>query len=264
MGYVNRTNRTTYRRAGNTRRILRGKPTINKNKSAIYTLTKKVNQIAYKQRERTLKLMFSKQDDFNLASSYNIRQLFVPKNIVGSTGWFQVFGTNTNASESRCLKVDSVNIQYQLYPSSEESLIDHTVMILTPKSKKVFDEVFNPVTGAIVLTNNVDYVMIQGVALINKDRFKVHHYKRNMTVQQDGGSGTQELGYPIPSNICKVNLNLGWKIKNTVGPWTDVDTNTLPYYMRMFMVCFNNNSAIDLEYPALKYTVLFKTTAVGV
>ena len=260
MAYGNRSR--TFKRT--TRNYRRTPARTSKNKGAIIRLQKRVAKIAYKQRERTLSLMFSKEDDYNLASSYNIRQLFVPKNIVGSTGWFQVFGSNQNATESRVLKVNSVNIQYQLYANTEEALIDHTVMILTPKSKKVFDEVFNPVTGAITLTNNTDYVMLQGMALINKNRFKVHHYKRNMTVQQDGGSGTQEVGYPLPMNICKVNLKLGWKIKNTLGAWTDVDTNSLPHWMRMFMVVFNNNSAIDLEYPAIKYTALFKTTAVGV
>ena len=260
MAYGNRS-RTIKR---STRNYRRTPARTTKNKGAIIRLQKRVNKIAYKQRERTLPLMFSKQDDYNLASSYNIRQLFVPKNIVGSSGWFKVFGSNANAEESRVLKVNSVNIQYQLYPSSEESLVDHTVMILTPKSKKVFDEVFNPITGAITLTNDTDYVMIQGVALINKQRFKIHHYKRNMTVMQDGGSGTQDLAYPIPMNMCKVNLKLGWKVKNTLGPWTDVDTNSLPHWMRLFMVVFNNNSALDLEYPALKYTALFKCTAVGV
>lgn len=205
--------------------------------------------------------MFKKSDTFNLAANYINRQVIVPTGIPGQTAWQQIFGSSANASESRCLTIKNIHMQYKLGSGDEESLIDHTVIAVTPKSRKVYKETFNETTGALTLVINQDYVMVEGICLINKARWKIHYYKRHQTVQQ-GASNANNLDWPLAGNIGKITLKqLNWKIRNTQGPWGDVGTNEIPLYMRIFLLCFNNNSALDLEYPTFAFTSLIKATA---
>jgi len=262
MPYVNRSNRNTYRRPRTTRRVLRRKPTIYKRQPSIATLTKKVNQLSYKQQQKQLPLLFKKNDDFNLSSNFVDKLMVAPTGIPGHTAWTQVFGANANASESRQLTIKSMHMKYDLTAGDEESLINHTITMITPKSRKVLRETFNENTGQLNLVSDQDYIIENGMALVNKTRWNVRYYKRHHTVQiAPAGS---DITMPIKDNIGSINLNnLNWSIKNTQGSWQDVTTHELPYYMRCFLVCFNNNSNFDLEYPTFAHTTLYKCLATG-
>ena len=105
--------------------------------------------------------------------------------------------------------------------------------------------------------------MVNGMALINKARFKIHYYKRHQTVQQSANQAN-DVDFPIQANMGRIALkNLNWRIRNTQGSWQDVTTNELPIYMRIFLCVFNDNSGFDLAYPTFSYTSLFKCTAQG-
>lgn len=225
----------------------------------LYTLTKRVNKIQYKQRLRTLPLLFKKNDDFNLAANYIDRLMICPTGVPGHTAWTQVFGANTNASESRCLTIKSLHMKYELTAGDEESLINHTVVMVTPKSRKVLRETLNEATGALTMVVDQDYILENGMAIINKLRWNIKYYKRHMTVQQPPAGS--DITYPLKSNMGSINLKCNYKIKNTQGVWGDVTTHEMPYYSRLFLVCFNNNSSIDLEYPTFAHTTLYKCTA---
>lgn len=229
----------------------------------LYALTKRVNKIQHKQNTRTLGLMFKKNDDFNVSQQYNQRQLIVPTTTGGNTAWSQVFGSNANAQESRSLTIKSMKMEYKLAAGDEESLINYTVMMITPKTRKVYKETYNETTGLLNLIVDQDYVMVNGMALINKARFKIHYYRRHHTVQQ-AANQSQNMDWPIKGNIGKISLkNLNWRIRNTQGSWQDVLTNELPIYMRLFLIIFNDNSAFDLEYGTFSYTSLMQCTAQG-
>jgi len=263
MPYVRKSNRSSYRPRRSVARVIRGKPKATKNKSAIYKLNRKVNQLQSLNNRRTLGLMFKKNDDLNVTQQYVNRQLIVPTSITGSTAWSQIFGANANATESRSLTIKSMHLEYKLASGDEESLINHTVMLITPKTRKVYKETFNETTGLLTLIVDQDYVLVNGMALINKARFKIHYYKRHHTVQQGASSGNN-LDWPIQANMGKIVIkNLNWRIRNTQGSWQDVTTNELPIYMRCFLMVFNDNSGFDLEYPTFSFTSLFKCTAQG-
>ena len=225
----------------------------------LYTLTKRVNKIQYKQRLRTLPLLFKKNDDFNLSTHFVDKLMIAPTGVPGHTAWTQVFGANANASESRCLTIKSLHMKYELTAGDEESLINHTIVMITPRSRKVLRETFSEATGALSLTQDQDYILENGMAIINKLRWNIKYYRRHMTVQQPPAGS--DITYPIKNNMGSMNIKCNYKIKNTQGAWTDVTTHELPYYARLFLVCFNNNSSIDLEYPTFAHTTLYKCTA---
>lgn len=239
--------------------VAKRRPTAANQKSQIMSLARKVNRLSVNQNARQFSLMFKKNDDFNLAANYIDRLMIAPTGVPGHTAWTQVFGASANASESRVLRIKSLHMKYELTAGDEESLINHTIVMLAPKSRKVLRETYNETTGILSLVDNQDYILENGIAIINKQRWKIKYYKRHMTVQQPPAGS--DITYPIKANMGKINLKMNWPIKNTQGAWTDVTTYELPYYMRMFLVCFSNNSAIDLEYPTFAHTTLYKCTA---
>ena len=253
--------RSTRRSTRSARRIIRGKPGTAKNQAGIRTLARKVARIQKTVNARTLTGTFAKSGDFDVSSalvSYANQQLITPLSGSGTAAWSQVFDLDTSVQFMSTLNIKSMNMQYKFYPGDEESPIDCTLCLITPKTRKVLEDTFNESTGALNLTSNVDYYINNGMVLINLRRWKLHHYKRTVTVLQDG---TQGLEYPVATNPGSCKLKLNWKIHNTNGNWSQVSQNDFVYYMRLFIVTFNNNSFSDLEAPSFKHSTIFNCTA---
>lgn len=258
-----RKTRKNFRRSmSSAKSINRRKPTANNQKAQILSLSKKVNRINRTVGARTLHATFGKSGDYNVSNAltnFGYNQLILPQAVTGDPAWTQIFDLDTSVSFLSTLKIKSLHTEYKVYPANEEAPIDCTVTLLAPKSRKILESAYNSTTGVLNLTSNVDYYINNGMVLINLRRWKLHHYKRTMTVKQDG---TQELEMPVRSNMGKVSLrNLNWTIKNTNGNWNQVSPEVLPYYMRLFFVTFNNNSFSDLESPAFKHATIIKATA---
>jgi len=262
MPYV-RNYRRTYRRPARTaRRIIRGKPRATKNKAAIYQLTRKVNRIQKKVNARTLHATFSKTGDFNVSnavSNFGYQQIICPVAATGNPAWAQVFDLDTSVQFLSTLKIKSIHMEYKVYSANEESPIDTTVVLMAPKSRKVLEESLNFSTGQLTLQTNKDYINNAGCVLVNLQRWKLHYYKRHITVAQDG---LGELEFPMTRNLGKIKkTNLNWTIKNRNGNWNQVSPNDLPVHQRLFIVTFNNNSFADLESPGFKHSTIVKCTA---
>lgn len=250
--------RSTRRSTRSARRIIRGKPRVAKNQAGIRTLARKVAKIQKIQNARTHHATFAKSGDFDVSStlvSYATQQLITPLSGAGTAAWTQVFDQDTSIQFSNTLNIRSMNMQYKFYPGDEESPIDCTLCLITPKTKKVLEDTFNESTGALTLTSNVDYYINNGMVLMNLRRWKLHHYKRTVTVQQDSAQG---LEWPVSTNPGSCKLKLNWKIHNTNGNWSSVSQNDFVYWMRLFLITFNNNSMGDLESPSFKHSTIFQ------
>lgn len=252
MAYVRNSRRGPRRGGRSARRIIRGKPKASKNKSAIYSLTKQVNKISRKVSSRNLKLTYSQQQDFNLSQEYTV------KSLTPLSSWTKVFGDNINAQESNKLICKSASCKYTLYANDENSLVDVTICVLTPKSLKVYNET----SGMNTFTSGTDYVSVANgtCVLVNLKRFKLHYYKRHQTYLET--TSRPAGGFNGVCNMGSINMrNKNWAIKNTVGDWDDVSITQLPYYMHAKMVVFNNNNGADLEYPALRFANIWQCEA---
>lgn len=256
MPYVRTTRRINYRPRRTVRRVLRGKPKVSKNKSAIYTLSRKVNKIQRRVGARTHHMIFGKTHNVNVTTSYIKQQLILPQSQPGETAWTQIFNMDSSGFSNHELMIKSIHTEYKVDPADEESPIDITVTLIAPKSRKIYEDTYNATTGALSLVSGTDYYMEDGLCLVNKQRWKLYHYRRTTTVQQDG---TQGLEFPVSSNNGRIKLtNLNWKIVNQNGNWNQVNPDDLPYYMRLFFVVFNNNNPLDFESPVFKQATVMK------
>jgi hypothetical protein len=254
MPYVNR--RTYRKRPGLTKRIARSRPRAYNNKRNLLSLTKKVNKIQRKVGARNMHGIFQKSGDVMMSSGYNKHQIILPTSQPGETQMNQVFQTDISIMARQTFNIKSVSILWKAYPNNEESAVDATICLIAPKSRKILSEVYNATTGGLNLVSGKDYVVNNGLVMVNLQRFKMHYYKKTVTVAQDG---PQQEEFPVRSNNGYIKLrNLNWKIYNRTANWDDTPTNDLPYYMRIFLLCFNNNNVADLEYPKFKYNALIK------
>lgn len=207
------------------------------------------------------KVSFSLGINTNVSQNWTGRNLFCPKSSTGLTVWTNQFDFSVGALSTNILKIHSMYMPYEISSGDEAAKVDHTIVVMAPKSKQVLEETMNWTTGNKTLTLGVDYVYQNGVYTINNERWKIYHMKRTSTVQ-DYINYTPQYR---PGNKGTVYLkNLNWTLKTPSGDlngWANVATKLWPYYCHLMLFCFNNNSPVDLQYPVLKATPVFKCTA---
>lgn len=254
MGY-GKGHRKGNSRASSAKNVASKAPTASTQKEQILDIGKRLTKVERQEQQTIERAQFYQAFDKNMSTIYT------KQNITPKFSWTEVFGANENLAESGTLVVDSMHMEYAVLPNTEEALCDITVTVVTPKSQKVYEET----TGMTLFIQNTDYVYYDGLVLWNLKRFKLHHYKRTQTVMQQNVTTDTETGSYTPliqkNNIGRCKMNLNHKIKNTLGPWGDVAQDELPYYMHTVLVVFNNNSALDVNYPNIKGTILWKTHA---
>lgn len=111
---------------------------------------------------------------------------------------------------------------------------------------------FNPATGAITLVNGTHYYSAgQGLFVLNPKVFKVHASKRfildNHGVALATSTGQTQYGTQMAFDMY---LKRNQQVKTTGRDWISSVCPPDPSKNSFFIV-FNDNSALDAEYPAL-------------
>lgn len=232
----------------------KGRATANKNKNNLIQLNRKVNQINRVVKGRTHNAIFTKGHDSNLAANYDHFEILCPTATPHETAMTAVFNTDSSILSRSKLLVKGITTKYTVSAADEQDPVMVTVTLLAPKTQKVLQETYSTSTGVLNLTSGVDYVMTGGIPLVNKLRWKIHHYRRTQTMGQDGDD---LIPNPVGNMSNTVKLrNLNWEIVNHTGNWDDVPTAQLPPYMRLFYVVFNDNSVGDLTFPTFTQNTL--------
>lgn len=218
-----------------------------------------------------------------LGSAENSKPIANPVTVVEFTDLtkltriFDDTGASYESTKSK-LYLDKLNVDMKIHPATEWSQVDMTLFIVSLKPASARD-VLNDTNNMTTFQNEVDYWdwsntlgVPHGHTLLNLRRFNVHMIRRISTgrlttvqaVHVDGSTngGTHNFaahpdsGYEQQHRIYK-KLNLvgkNWAIKNSTGPWTALDNNTMDPTSRLWLLIFNNNYSTDGEYPVLDYT----------
>jgi len=194
--------------------ILSKKPTAAVQRKQILELKRNQDGLKRKVNMRNMYGIFNKNHDVAVTSNYVHMQLLLPTSQPGESAMTQVFQTDSSILSRQTFLVKSVKCIYKVYPNNEEDPVDCTITCIAPKSRKILNEVYNPLTGALSLASGTDYVINNGLALINKQRFTLHHYRRTQTVAQDG---LDDSPFPIRSNSGSFKIQKNWKIYNRTG-----------------------------------------------
>jgi len=239
------------------------KTSTKRRKTKTKSLTKRVAKVERVQRLRTERLTYlGHPTDAVMSANYVWTDVFVPMATTGSSSVMsQIFAGQAEPAKTKSATLKRIDIMGKIYPYTEPSEVDITLCLLTPKNQKIRAVTIDD-DGSLTLTEGHDYTFNQGIVYINQLRWKIHYIKRFWTRSNVTGTLATTEGWAHTTNF-RMHLRPNWKMANTMGAWSSIPQEHRPYYQRLFMVCFNNNSPNDLQSPSIKFSSKFEITQNG-
>lgn len=220
---------------------------VGRTRTNLVRLQKQVSSISRSLRRKAENVQYTYGFDQNLSSDYTSMC------ITNYASWTPIFGTTSDDGTDPKAYHKYTSMDCRLSIGNELDTVDYTVMLVSLRDEG--QNVFNVATGALSLVNNRDYTNANlgySQTRVNPKMFKVHKVKR-FTTSNFGAS----LFVPTAAAAgYKPYVKWTWSIKprtsivNPIGNWTALGCNRDPS-KNYFIIAFNNNSAIDLEYPSL-------------
>ena len=234
------------------------RPTAMVQKQQIAALNNKINRINRVVKANTYKTMYVYNATGNLSQPFAIWPLVMP------TQWTGVFNT-PGEERGGAYKGINFKVDYRISSHTEPSPINCTVFFISPKNQKVVNECGGAASDACSsLVSGRDYTLYDGMALINKKRWNIHHYATITTlpISSDTPSGTTVIG-DLKANRRQFSRKSNLNIRSRTGEWNTVNSWDLKPGMRMHMCVFNSNLNIDLESPQMNMKILFQGQTSG-
>jgi len=258
MVYVRRRRGFKKRNTSSVKAVARRRPTASNQKSQIMSLSKKVNKLNFQMRERTYKVMHKASLlEQNMASPSYVY------NLTNIPGWTSVFGETDNNQEAGKYKSQKMSIDFALRAGTETESVVWTMFIATPINQKVAEEADGGSGTLSVLTDGTDYTMIEGKALLNLKRWRVHYTTRGQTTpiitEAFGtipGTTVNYVNEVKPTRRYITLRNPTISVHNRTGTWEQVTPDEMNHNNRYHVFLFNNNASTIEGSPKWSMTVL--------
>jgi len=235
-------------------RVYRKKPTARNQQNQIATLAKSIGTLQKQTRELKNWGTWSRT---HAAVPVGAALNPVTKlDFMDKSNWLEVFNDpNINTLKSK-FHLTSFYMDISIYPSTANYIVDMTVFIVSLRpavATKIITETLNMTQ----LTSVNDYVQVGGLAMLNRDRYIIHHCKRTQTHARTVTSGTvlEDRAFH------RYSVRKPWKktLSSAVGNWQQVDDNDVNPASRLYMLVVNNNTGPGLaKYPTVSVNCIFK------
>lgn len=176
----------------------------------------------------------------NISSTYTVFTLN------DFSAWSRIFGTTSNDdTQNGCIwKSSGIDMKFDI--GSEPANVNFTVMLL-----QLRDEGANLLSsgGVLTLTSGDTHYTQSGLTMVNKKYFKILATRRFSLGNngQPASTSTAQTQFGIDRRYyMKIRPNK--MITNPSGDWKNLQ-RCLDPSGNYFIVAFNDNSALDLEYP---------------
>jgi len=251
--YVNRGPRRSRRTARST---VRGKPKAYKNKSAILTLSKKVNSLKNDIKTVKTPVQYYIEESRTVDSEIETFELVKPNQLV-SGGWLRCFSEGTVPPLKERAEFNKLTLNFVMNSDTEPALIDHTVFLVSlynTNGKKVLDET----TNLSIFDENVDMIRMAGLVNLNRGRYNIHKVWRMRTSAQitEGATGLHLYDSQSDHNRKYYKQKVSLKFRNTTGEWDQIQNDDVEYNNRFYLLCFNNNTD-SAKNPRFRYSALW-------
>ena len=214
--------------------------------SQITVLAKAVKALQNKNKQESVYLNFGDQFDTTLSSDVNIFPLS------RFTAWNPIFGSSANDVLGNKTIHKSFGLDMYLNSNNETDTIQFTIFLVSLKDN-IRGGAFNASSGALSLTSGTDYYIQNGLAMLNKASFNIHHVKRCVLGNNGVGLGSStaqnqygtDRRYYIKQRCNKVIQTAG------SGDWKTLSCSQDPsdnYYL----LIFNDNGILDAENPRVR------------
>jgi len=233
-------------RAATKKKILYKRPTANNQKYQILDLTKRVNRNTRRLRDLTYPVYDHFQVLNNeLSANFNFYSLY------DFSAWQPVWQqTPVGSLEPRIGKFQAtrMDLDFDIQAGKERDPITWTMLIVTPKSQKVCEEVEDASGNLSFITQGRDYVDVGGKTFMNKQRWHIHAYRKGIT---------RPLTTSIPSTLVPtqtivndmkpvrghIKLLKPLNINSRTDTWRNVNMKSFNHNHRYTMYVFNDNAS---------------------
>jgi len=220
--------------------------------TAITTLAKAVRTIQSKMKAKTVTLNYGENVSNALLSS----QLDVFP-LTNYSDWNGIFGASADDTTANSMIHKGFGIDMYFDAGSETDQINFTVFLVSLKDN-IRGGAFNRVTGALSLSDSVDYYTYQGFAMLNKKCFNIHACKR-FTLGNNGvgvGSSTAQTQYGTDRRFyMKKRVNQKITNNDSNGNWKSLECSQ-DASDNYYLLVFNDNNLLDAGYPRLRYNIV--------
>lgn len=181
----------------------------------------------------------------------------------------RIFGTTADDDTDNKIVRRSFGIDMYVTaesPNNEEETIHYTAFMVSLRDEANDLSLWNPLTGTLNLVQGTHYYDNAGLTagamvLLNKKYFKIHKTKR-FTLTNNGTALVNPSAQTQYGTDCRWywKMNTGNQvIQNSGGVpggnWKDMRAIPDPS-KNYYILIFNDNSLVDLEYPELQYTTV--------
>jgi len=202
---------------------------------------------------RSMKDFFYLRQDHSTQPSLALNTL----TLTDPGNWATVFGANIRAMDQEKVYLKNIQIHMKISAFSEESPINYTMFLVKVRpavAKRTYDD-FGPALSGLV--QNIDFTFLNGIAVLNPERFQVLKSKRFTISAVINDNNEEESANPFAS-YRYINWYLNFpkgKLWVTQGQtfkqqYLDSTSNIadVPFSQRYHVFIFNNNSNLDLEF----------------
>lgn len=199
---------------------------------------------------RTLQKQFKRDQEYlNYAYTWNgvtVSSNYTVFPLSNFSSWTRIFGTTANDDVRNSVIWKSSGIDVKIDVGNEMANVNFTVMLLNlrDEAKGLIDS-----SGTLSLTNGDAYYTQSGLTMVNKKYFKilgVRRFSLGNHGQATSSSTAQTLHGTDRRYYFKLRPNK--KLINPSGDWINMNQCQDPSG-NYFIVCFNDNSILDLESP---------------
>lgn len=190
----------------------------------------------------------------------NLASPFTSVNLCNFNAATLLFGTDSDETHVNRARHRRMTVDMTFSPGNETSQIGYTIYLVSLR-RGIPDAMYDSATGALSINGTDDYYLSQGMSHLNPKRFKVHRSKR-FVISNEGVSWTTPSGFTIPSHrrltwTLYPNHDIVNKRPQDVKELVAIDDPTKQYYL----ICFNDNSAVDGEYNNLQINIVHHITS---
>lgn len=231
-------------------KVAKPKVTVAKKVASLTRQVKKLNKVSY---DKVATISQYAAGD-NLTASYNAYNCSRLYNYC-----FPVFGTvAADIAEVNKAYLNSKDIFVSIRQNNEPNLVRMSMFLVSLKDQGATTTLFDPASRQLVLTSGSEYTPNATYAeqiMLNPKEFTIHATRR-FTMGYEGGAG------PMADTFAQRRFKFSVKpkqklIENPVGNVFNNSSFGSPIdpSQNYFIVIFNDNSVVDLEYPKVDITV---------
>jgi len=218
-------------------------------KQSYAKLSKAIKVLEKKQKMETQQLNYG-----NVVTPTNLSANFDQFHLTNTNNWNVIFGTDAEDSDSPKVVYKGLVMDILVTSNNEPAQIQFTCFLVSLTD--LIGSNWNVNTGALTLVANFHYSIQGGMVLLNKKCFNIHKTKRFVL----GNNGTA-LANPSAQTQYGTDRRFTWKLSrnhnfvNPYGNWKPLQA-VLDPSKNLYLLIFNDNSALDLENPQVQYNIV--------